>query len=155
MDNLLQDIRYGLRLLRRSPGFTAVAVITLTLGIAANTTIFSVMSATILKKPSFPNPDRLAVVWTTFGPGPGNESLVSAPIYREFRRSNHSFEDLALFDSAGRGYNLAATGSSREPEQVSGLRVSQASSPSSVCGPCWGELSWRRKKREGRTTRSS
>ena len=124
MTTLFQDLRYALRQLRRSPGFTVVAVLTLALGIGANTTIFSVMNATILKKLSFPDPDRLVLVWQTFGKGPDNYSIVSAPNYWDFERQNHVFEGIALFDSAGRGYNLSTGGSNAEPEQVSGLRVS-------------------------------
>ena len=124
MTTMFQDLRYALRQLRRSPGFTLVAVLTLALGIGANTTIFSVMNATILKKLSFPDPDRLVLVWQTYGKGPDNYSIVSAPNYWDFERQNHVFEGIALFDSAGRGYNLSTGGSNAEPEQVSGLRVS-------------------------------
>ena len=124
MTGALQDIRYALRQLRKSPGFTAVAVLTLALGIAANTVIFSVMNATILKSLPFPGSDRLMLVWETFGKGPGNENIVSAPNYWDFAQQNHVFENMAIFDSAGRGYNLSAGGGSHEPEQVSGLRVS-------------------------------
>jgi predicted permease len=123
MKGLFQDVRYALRRLRKSPGFTMVAVLTLALGIGANTTIFSVMNATLLKPISFPDPARLVLVWQTFGKGPDNYNIVSAPNYWDFARQNHVFESMALFDSAGRGYNLSASGSSREPEQVSGLRV--------------------------------
>jgi predicted permease len=124
MTGMLQDIRYALRQLRKSPGFALVAVLTLALGIGANTTIFSVLNATLLKPLSFPDPDRLVLVWQTFGKGPDNYSIVSAPNFWDFEQRNHVFEGMALFDSAGRGYNLSASGSSREPEQVSGLRVS-------------------------------
>jgi predicted permease len=124
MTGMAQDFRYALRQLRKSPGFTLVAVLTLALGIGANTTIFSVMNATILKPLSFPDADRLVLVWQTFGKAPDDYNIVSAPNYWDFQRQNHVFEGMALFDSAGRGYNLSASGASREPEQVSGLRVS-------------------------------
>ena len=124
MTALLQDLRYGLRQLRRNPGFTLVAVLTLALGIGANTTIFSVMNATLLKKLSFPDPDRLVLVWQTNGKQPDHYSIVSAPNFWDFERQNHVFEGMALCDSGGRGYNLSASGSNRDPEQVSGVRVS-------------------------------
>ena len=129
MGTLIQDLRYGLRMLAKNPGFTAVAVLTLALGIGANTSIFSVMNATLFKRLSFPNPDRLVLVWETFDKGPDNYNIVSAPNYWDFRRESSSFEGMAIFDSAGRGYNLSAQGTSREAEQVSGLRVTASFFP--------------------------
>ena len=121
---LLQDARYGLRNLARNPGFTAAAMLTLALGIGANTTIFSVIDDTLLKPLPFPGPDRLVLVWETFGKGPDNWNIVSAPNFWDFERQSHSFENMAIFDSAGRGYNLSPAGDRQEAEQVSGLRVS-------------------------------
>ncbi len=121
---LLQDARYGLRNLARTPGFTMVAMLTLTLGIGANTTIFSVIDNTLLKPLPFPDPDRLVLVLETFGKGPGNWNIVSAPNFWDFERQSRSFESMAIFDSAGRGYNLSPAGNAQEAEQVSGLRVS-------------------------------
>ncbi len=129
MNSLVQDFRYALRQLRKSPGFTLVAVLTLALGIGANTTIFSVINATLLKPISFPDPDRLMLVWETFGKGPDNINIVSASNYWDIQQQNHVFESMALFDSAGRGYNLSASGNSQEPEQVSGVRVSASFFP--------------------------
>jgi len=126
MNGLLQDLRYALRQLRKNPGFTAVAVVTLALGIGVNTVIFSVMNATILKSLTFPESDRLVLVWQTYGKGLDNLNIISAPNYWDFQRQNHVFENVAIFDSAGRGYNLSANGNSREAEQVSGLRVSSS-----------------------------
>jgi len=123
LENLIQDIGYGLRTLRKNPGFAAVAILTLALGIGANTTIFSLMNATLLRPLAFPNPDRLVLVWETFGKRPDNWNIVSAPNFWDFERQSHSFEGMAIFDSAGRGYNLSATGAKQDPEQVSGLRV--------------------------------
>lgn len=121
---LVQDTRYGLRNLARNPGFTFVAILTLALGIGANTTIFSLIDTTLLKRLPFPRSDRLLLVWETFGKGPDNFNIVSAPNFWDFQRQSHSFEGIAIFDSAGRGYNLSATGGKQEVEQVSGLRVS-------------------------------
>ncbi len=124
MGNLVQDIRYGLRNLGRNPGFMLIVALTLALGIGANTIIFSVITNTVLKPLPFPDADRLALVWETFGKGPDNWNIVSAPNFWDFQRQSHSFESMAIFDSAGRGYNLSASANSREAEQVSGLRVS-------------------------------
>ncbi len=124
MAALLQDTRYGLRNLARNPGFALVAILTLALGIGANTTIFSVMNNTVLKGLPFPNSERLMLVFETFGKGPDNWNIVSAPNFWEFKRNSRSFESMAIFDSAGRGYNLSSTGSKDQAEQVSGLRVS-------------------------------
>ena len=110
MATLLQDVRYGLRNLTRNPGFMLVAMLTLALGIGANTTIFSVINSTLLKPLPFPDPDRLVLVWETFGKGPDNCNIVSAPNFWDFKRQSRSFESMAIFDSAGRGYNLSPTG---------------------------------------------
>ena len=123
MGTLGQDIRYGVRNLRRNPGFTVVAILTLALGIGANTTIFSIINETLLKPLPFPNSSRLVLVWETFGKGPENWNILSAPNFWDFQRQSRSFESMAIFDSAGRGYNLAAGGDKQEAEQVSGLRV--------------------------------
>jgi putative ABC transport system permease protein len=121
LTSLAADIRYGFRTLLRQPGFLVAAVLTLALGVGANTTIFSVFNATILKPLPFPDSDRLVLVWETFGAGPGNENILSAPNFWDFQRQTHSFDQIAIFGSGG-GYNLSASG--QEPEQVPGLRVS-------------------------------
>ena len=124
MGNLVQDVRYGWRNLTRSPGFVLVAMLTLALGIGANATIFSVINSTVLKPLPFPGADRLVLVWETFGKGPNNWNIVSAPNFWDFERQSRSFESMAIFDSSGRGYNLSPTANSQEAERVSGLRVS-------------------------------
>ena len=121
---LLQDTRYGLRNLARNPSFAAVAILTLALGIGANTTIFTLIDSTVLRRLPFPNSDRLMLIWENFGKRSGSFSIVSAPNFWDFKRQSRSFEDMAIFDSGGRGYNLSATGGKQDAEQVSGLRVS-------------------------------
>ena len=150
MNGLLQDIRYAARQLRMNPGFAAVAVATLALGIAANTVIFSVMNATILKPLLFPDSDRLVLIWKTYGKAPDNINIVSAPDYWDYQRQNHAFENIAIFDSAGRGYNLSATGESREPEQVSGLRVSASFFPVLGTAPLLGRTFLREEEIQGK-----
>ncbi|OLD17935.1 MAG: hypothetical protein AUJ01_08360 [Acidobacteria bacterium 13_1_40CM_3_65_5] len=77
----------------RSPGFATVAVLTLALGIGANTTMFSVVNATLLQPLPFPDPDRLATVWKGRIDNPKNLNIVSMPNYRDWKAQNHVFED--------------------------------------------------------------
>ena len=120
MDTLFGDLRYAVRLWSRNPGFTALAVLTLALGIGANTTMFSVVNATLLQALPFEDPDRLVTVWQGRSTNPLTTNIVSLPNYRDWVRRSRSFESIGLFDSAGRGYNLSG---GPEPEQVSGVRV--------------------------------
>ena len=121
MDLLLHDVRYAIRSWLRSPGFVLVAILTLALGIGANTTIFSIVDATLLAPLRFPDPDRLMTVWKGQVSNPENYNITSAPNFKDWRAQNHAFDELALLDSAGRGYSL--TSGFGEPEQVSGVRV--------------------------------
>ena len=120
MDTVLSDVRYALRVLARNPGFTAVAILTLALGIGANTTMFSVVNATLLKPLPFPEAHRLVMVWQGQVSDPTSLNIVALPNYRDWLEQNRVFEGIALFDSAGKGYNLSG---GSEPEQVSGVRV--------------------------------
>ena len=97
LDDLTRDIRHGLRMLRRSPGFTAVAVLTLTLGIGANTAIFSIVNGVILRPLGYPQPDRLMYLTTQFPAFGFDEFWVSPPEYLEYRELNRSFASLGAF----------------------------------------------------------
>ena len=112
LGSLIADVRYGFRTLLQQRGFLAAAVLTLALGVGANTTIFSVINATILKRLPFPNSDRLVLVWETFGEGPDNTNILSAPNFWDFQRQTHSFEAIAVFGSGG-GYNTRPRARSR------------------------------------------
>ena len=135
LGSLIADVRYGFRTLLQQRGFLAAAVLTLALGVGANTTIFSVINATILKRLPFPDSDRLVLVWETFGEGPDNTNILSAPNFWDFQRQTHSFEAIAIFGSGG-GYNISAAG--QEPEQVAGLRVSATFFPIVGVNPMLG-----------------
>jgi putative ABC transport system permease protein len=120
VNTLLQDVRYTLRLWRRNPGFTLVVVLTLALGIGANTTMFGIVNATLFRALPLPEADRIMTLWRSPANAPRDLNIVSQPNYLDYRTRNHVFSSLAIFDSAGRGYNLTSSG---DPEQVSGLRV--------------------------------
>src|SRR3989442_7613640 len=97
IENFLMDLRYGLRMLRKNPGFTAVAVLTLALGIAVNATMFSLVSSLLLARPPGREPERVAVV-TSVNPAGGvlpDANPVSAPKYFALRDANHVFADVA------------------------------------------------------------
>src|SRR5215813_6426165 len=122
IETLIQDLRYGARMLLKIPGFALVAIITLSLGIGANTTIFSLINSLLLKPIPFPQADRLALVWQSQVSNPNSRNIVvSAPNFWDWQRQNDVFENMAVFDTAGKGYDLSGDG---EPERVSGLRVS-------------------------------
>jgi putative ABC transport system permease protein len=100
MDTIVQDLRYGVRQLLKNPGFTAVAVVTLALGIGINATMFSMVSAFLLRRPPGREPDRVAVV-SGIDPGNGyrpDSATVSIPNYLAWREANHVFSELAAAD---------------------------------------------------------
>jgi putative ABC transport system permease protein len=96
-ESVLQDVRYSWRLLRRAPVFTAIAIVTLALGIGANTAIFSIVSSVILRPLPYPSPAELMYLTTEF-PGLGlSEFWVSPPEYMEFREINRSFAEVGAY----------------------------------------------------------
>src|SRR5881396_1343652 len=120
VDTLWQDLRFAARMLRKSPGFTAVAVLTLALGIGANAAIFSYIDAWFIKPPPYPQPDRLVIFetqdkkhgWTSGG-------VTSAADFFDFQKQNTSFEQTVAW--GGASLNLTGDGL---PELVEGGRVS-------------------------------
>lgn len=123
LEVLLQDCRFGARMLRKSPGFTAVAVLTLALGIAVNATMFSLVSAFLLRRPPGREPERVAVV-TSVNPAQGfrpDVNPVSAPNYLAWREGNDIFADTAAADEY-RTVNLTLQG------QTEALRSAAVSS---------------------------
>ncbi len=98
LETLLQDLRYGLRQLRRNPGFTAVAVITLALGIGANTAIFSVVNAVLLKPLAYHDPDRIVTLSSAWK-NSNEYSPVSAPDFRDWHEQSTVFAAMAYYKS--------------------------------------------------------
>ena len=135
MHSLWNDLRHSLRMLRKNPGFTAVVILTLAIGIGANATIFSVINEIFLKPLPFPEPEQLAMVWQHDVRFPENLNIVSYPNYQDWRNQNHVFSDMAIFDSAGKSYSLSGD---RNPEQVSGLRVTASFFPVLGISPMLG-----------------
>src|SRR6185503_14528458 len=94
METLLRDIRYGVRSLLKRPGFTAIALVALALGIGANTAIFSLVNAVLLRPLPFAEPDRLVWVWGNIKSG-GNRASVSPSDFLDYRQQNNTFEEFA------------------------------------------------------------
>jgi len=127
MHTFWEDLRYGLRLFRKSPGFTLVAGIALTVGIGANTAIFSVVNGVLLRPLPYPNPDRLVTA------NESNGSSLAYPNFLDWRRENHCFTDIAASQQA----DFILTGSG-QPERLSGLRVSSSFFPVLGLNPMLG-----------------
>jgi predicted permease len=130
VSTLLQDVRFGLRMLAKTPGFTAVAVLTLALGIGANTAIFSLLDAVLLRNLPVREPDQLILFGKGQGSGSvralpsGSTQLFSYPFYREFRQKNEVFSEVTAIDSLTFGTHGRVAGSANfekiETELVSG-----------------------------------
>src|SRR5260370_14871137 len=115
METLLKDIRYGVRSLLKRPGFTAIAVITLALGIGANTAIFSVVTAVLLRGLPFPDPDRLVMVWEDASYAGFPRNTPAPANYADWRAQNQVFGEIAALND--RSFNLTGDG---EPEKIEG-----------------------------------
>jgi predicted permease len=116
LEQFVQDVRYAARTLRKNPGFATVVVLTLALGIGANTAIFSVVHAVLLRGLPYNEPERVMRVLSTVGT---NRGSTTAPDFVDWRSSAQSFEGMAAV--SGQSYNLIGNG---EPERISGARVS-------------------------------
>jgi MacB-like periplasmic core domain len=125
MRTLWQDLRSGLRMLAKSPGFAAIAILTLALGIGANTAIFSIVNGVLLNPLPFPHPQELTVLYehtTNF-----EKSSISYPNFLDWQRTNSTFASMAAYRSED--FNITGSG---EPERVSGGMVSAEFFPSSA-----------------------
>ena len=119
MDTLWQDLRYGARMLRRNPGFAAVAILTLAIGIGANIVIFSVVNGILLKPLPFPDSHRVVTIWETDANRNIARGMASAPEFLEWRDMNHVFQELSCW----RAMYFTITGGGG-PERVWGSQVS-------------------------------
>jgi len=99
-DEMIQDLRFGLRMLLKNPGFTLIAVLTLALGIGANTAIFSVVQAVLLRPLPFQDPDRLVYLWTIIPPR-AEPMSTSFPDFRDWSEQQQVFEGIAASSSSG------------------------------------------------------
>ncbi len=117
MRNFWQDVRYGLRVLFKSSGFAAIAILTLALGIGANTALFSVVNGVLLNPLPFPNPDELLAVYSKTSSF--SQSSISFPNFLDWHKDNTSFSSLGAFRSED--YNLTGAG---EPERLPGHMIS-------------------------------
>src|SRR5262245_59222311 len=119
MWSLFQDVRYGWRMLLKKPGFTIVAALALALGIGANSAIFSIINAILLKPLPFDNLDRIVVVWEKVPSQGAERNSASVANYLDWREQSNSFENLAIYT-----WWSANLGGIETPERVRGYQVS-------------------------------
>lgn len=118
MDQLIQDIRYAIRMMFKNPGFTLVALFTLALGIGANTAIFSLVNGLLLRPLPFGNPERIVMVWQDYRERNGRDKEWTSPdTFFDWRDQNHSFESISVLDG------WLPTINDGEPEQIPGAAV--------------------------------
>jgi putative ABC transport system permease protein len=121
MSDLTQDVRYGIQTLRRAPGFTTVAVLTLALGIGATTAIFSVVNAVVLRPLPYPDAERLTMVWMDNRPAGMNEDIHSWPNFDDLRTQNQVFTGLAAYFPGGFNITGGCVEGACDPERVAGV----------------------------------
>lgn len=135
MSTLARDFRYAFRAFAKSPGFTAAAILSLAIGIGANTAIFSITSALLLHPLPYKDADRLVILWNS-SPGLGiSQDWFSSAQYQDIKNGHHGFEQVAL--AIGGNYNLTGDG---DPERVSIVRVSNNLLPMLGGQPLQGRL---------------
>jgi putative ABC transport system permease protein len=120
LDSLWQDVKYGVRTLRKSPGYTVVAVLTLALGIGANTVIFSVINTTLLRPLPFKDAKQLVMIFRTDQQDRNDMGIDSKPDFDDYVGQADAFSSSALFDASRNGYNFAE---GTRPERLQGVRI--------------------------------
>ena len=144
LETLLQDLRYGARMLQKNPGFTAVAVLTLAFGIGANTAMFSVVDAVLLRPLPYQHPEQLLLVSETLPQMSHDQIGVSAAEYFDYRGQNHSFSQVAAYESEG--FNLTGEGT---PLRINAARLSASAFPLLGVGASLGRTFTPEEDREG------
>ncbi|HEV2663663.1 MAG TPA: permease prefix domain 1-containing protein, partial [Blastocatellia bacterium] len=104
LEEVWQDLRYGTRTLLKRPGFTLAVVLTLALGIGANTAIFTIVHGVLLRPLDYPKPDQLMYLTAESPAIGGTRNALSAPEYTEFRQMNHSFAVVGAYSTGGAAY---------------------------------------------------
>jgi len=120
-DGMLNDIRYALRVLRKNPGFTAIVISILAIGIGANAAIFSVINAALLRPLPYREPDRLVMVWSTFLKQGLGQIPMSAADFGDIRDQNHVFEQMSALYLDRSDFNFTGQG---EPERIHAIAIS-------------------------------
>src|SRR5215213_7424253 len=132
MRTLIRDLRFGARMLTKNPGFALVAVVTLALGIGANTAIFSVVNAVLLRPLDYREPGRVVALWENV-PSKGGRWRVTPANFFDWKKQNQVFEEVAAFGAST--LNLTGAG---EPVQLAGSRVSEGYFAALGVGPALG-----------------
>ncbi len=143
VDAWAADLKYAVRGLRRNPGFAAVAVLTMMLGIGASTAVFSVVNAVLLRPLPFREPNRLMMIWET-QPQWGDREVVSYENFRDWKQQSRSFEQMAVFVGGAVRMNVGD-----EPVWINGLRVSGGFFPALGVQPMLGRTFLPEEERKG------
>jgi predicted permease len=131
METFLQDLRYGLRMLAKSPGFTAIAILTLAMGIGANTALFSVVNGVLLNPLAYPHPGQLVAI---YGKTPGsNLGPITYLNFLDWQRDTQTFSSMAMYRN--KDYNFIGTG---EAERLTGYMISAGFFPTLGVSPILG-----------------
>jgi predicted permease len=115
LESVIQDVRFGLRVLFKNPGFTAVAALTLAFAIGANSALFSVVDAVLLKSLPYPDPHNLVEIWNTYPTLP--QAGLSGADFQNWREQTREFVDIAAYRFVSQGFNVAGQG---EPQRLQG-----------------------------------
>ena len=145
MRNLLFDLRYAVRSLRKAPVFTAVAVLTLALGVGANTAVFSLINAVLLCPLPYPEPDRLVLIWESAPFFGVRDSPVAPANYVDWRLRGRSFEEMGAIEE--RSYRLIGEGT---PEVLEAAWRRRACSGHCASARCWAASSAMTRTARGR-----